>query len=62
MQYALYNGQTMNVLVENSLHLVVSRKPGMFEPPLIVAFNLTQEIFNEVPLLEIQVFTYVNTS
>lgn len=53
MPYALYNDDDMNVAVENSLHLVVSRKPGPIQQCLIVAFNLTHEIFNEVPLPEI---------
>jgi len=48
------SSQTMGVFVENSLHWVVIRKLDRFQPSLIVAFNLTQEVFNEVPLPEIQ--------
>jgi len=40
--------QTMGVLVENSLHWVDTS-------PRCFAFNITQEVFNEVPLLEIMV-------
>jgi F-box interacting protein len=50
--YALYSTQPVGVFVENSLHWVVTRNRS--QPCLIVAFNLTQEVFNEVPLPEIQ--------
>jgi hypothetical protein len=41
----------MGVFVENSnsLHWIMTRKLDNFHPLLIVAFNLTLEIFNEVP-------------
>jgi len=48
------SSQTMGVFVENSLHWVVIRNLDRFQPSLIVAFNLTQEVFNEVPLPEMQ--------
>ena len=59
MNYALCCARTMGVFVENSnlnsssLHWVVTRKLEPFQPDLIIAFNLTLEIFNEVPLPEI---------
>jgi hypothetical protein len=42
----------MGVFVENSnsLHWIMTRKFDNFQPLLIVAFNLTLDIFNEVPL------------
>ncbi|CAL5183989.1 unnamed protein product [Lathyrus oleraceus] len=55
MPYALCCARTMGVLVENSLHWIVTRKLEPFQPDLIVAFNLTLEIFEEVPLPEIEV-------
>ncbi|XP_004486223.1 F-box protein CPR1 [Cicer arietinum] len=55
MCYALCCARTMGVFVDNSLHWVVTRKLEPGQPDLIVAFNLTLEIFNEVPLPEIEV-------
>ncbi|WJX27259.1 hypothetical protein P8452_16100 [Trifolium repens] len=55
MPYALCCARTMGVYVENSLHWVVTRKLEPFQPDLIVAFDLTLEIFNEVDLPEIEV-------
>ncbi|RHN61310.1 putative F-box domain, galactose oxidase/kelch, beta-propeller, F-box associated interaction [Medicago truncatula] len=50
--YALYYTRTMGVFVENSssLHWVASRKIQPFQSDLILAFNLSLETFNEVPL------------
>jgi len=50
MPYALVYAQAMGVLVENSLHWIMAKKLVGLHPSLIVAFNLTLEIFNEVPL------------
>jgi F-box interacting protein len=50
MPYALVYAQTMGVFVENSIHWVMAKKFDGLHPSLIVAFNLTLEIFNEVPL------------
>jgi len=52
LPYALYYNLTMGVFVENSssLHWVASRKIQPFQSDLILAFNLTLETFNEVPL------------
>jgi len=56
MPYAVLSTARMGVFVENSLHWAVTQKINdKFQPCLIVAFNLTQEIFNEVPLPEIRV-------
>jgi hypothetical protein len=54
MPFAAFSAPDLGVFVGNSLHWVVFRIPqkgarSMF----IVAFNLSQEIFNEVPLPEI---------
>jgi len=53
VEYALCYENTMGVFVENSnssyLHWMMTRKFDGFQPLLIVAFNLTLEIFNEVP-------------
>ncbi|XP_058764260.1 F-box protein CPR1-like [Vicia villosa] len=53
MNYALCCARTMGVLVENSLHWIVTRKLEPFQPDLIVGFNLTLEVFEEVPLPEV---------
>jgi len=50
MPYALVYAQTMGVFVENSIHWIMAKKLDGLHPSLIVAFNLTLEIFNEVPL------------
>jgi len=50
MPYALQYIQTMGVFVENSIHLIMTKKLDQSYPSLIIAFNLTLEIFNEVPL------------
>ncbi|AES64439.1 putative F-box domain-containing protein [Medicago truncatula] len=50
MPYALQYVQAMGVFVQNSLHWVMAKKLDGSYPWLIVAFNLTLEIFNEVPL------------
>jgi len=55
--YAFHCAQPVGAFVENSLHWVVTRNtPNRYQvqPCLIVAFNLTQEVFKEVPLPEIQ--------
>jgi len=51
IEYALCHGNTMGVFVENSssLHWMMTRRYDKFQPLLIVAFNLTLEVFNEVP-------------
>jgi len=46
----MYYTLTMGVFVDNSLHWIMTRKLDGLQPCLIVAFNLTLEIFNEVPL------------
>ncbi|RHN72558.1 putative F-box associated interaction domain-containing protein [Medicago truncatula] len=48
--YALQYVQAMGVFVQNSLHWVMAKKLDGSYPWLIVAFNLTLEIFYEVPL------------
>jgi len=48
--YALYYVHTMGVFVENSIHWIMTPKIDGSDPCLIVAFNLSLEIFNEVPL------------
>ncbi|KEH42367.1 putative F-box domain-containing protein [Medicago truncatula] len=54
MPYTLsYARRTMGDFVENSLHWVMTRKLDLLQPRAIVAFNLTLEIFNEVPFPEI---------
>jgi len=53
MPYTLYYAQTMGVFVENSLHWLMTKKLDPLQPRVIVAFNLTLEIFNEVPFPEI---------
>ncbi|KAG4387662.1 hypothetical protein AAZX31_09G010500 [Glycine max] len=50
MPYALCCARTMGVFVGNSLHWVVTRKLEPDQPDLIVAFDLTHEIFTELPL------------
>jgi len=52
LPYALCYTITMGVFVENSssLHWVATRKIQPFQSDLILAFNLTLETFNEVPL------------
>ncbi|XP_003595026.2 F-box protein CPR1 [Medicago truncatula] len=40
----------MGVFVENSIRCIMAKKLDGLHPSLIVAFNLTLEIFNEVPL------------
>jgi len=40
----------MGVFVDNSLHWIMTPKLDGLQPCLIVAFNLSLEIFNEVPL------------
>lgn len=50
MPYALYYAQTMGVFVHNSLHWIMTKELDGLHPCLIVAFNLTLEIFNQVPL------------
>jgi F-box interacting protein len=49
MPYSLYYVYSMWVFVENSIHLIMTKKLDRLHP-LIVAFDLTLEIFNEVPL------------
>ncbi|KEH37093.1 F-box protein interaction domain protein [Medicago truncatula] len=51
IEYALCHVNTMGVFVENSssLHWKMTRRYDKFQPLLIVAFNLTLEVFNEVP-------------
>jgi len=39
----------MGVFVENSLHWIMVKKPDGLHPRIILAFNLTLEVFNEVP-------------
>jgi len=53
--YALYYPLTIGFFVKNSLHWVVSsrEREQQFQPCLILALNLTFEIFDEVPLPEI---------
>jgi len=53
MPYALYYDQKMGVFVENSLHWIMTQKLEPLRPRVIVAFNLTLEIFAEVPFPEI---------
>jgi len=48
--YALYYCETMGVFVENSIHWIMTPKINGEDPCLIVAFDLSLEIFNEVPL------------
>jgi len=50
MPFALFYAKVMGVFVENSLHWIMVKKLGGLHPSLIVAFNLTLEIFSEVPL------------
>jgi len=50
MPYAIVYAQAMGVFVENSIHWIMSKNLDGSDPCLIVAFNLTLEIFNEVPL------------
>ncbi|AES64642.2 putative F-box domain-containing protein [Medicago truncatula] len=50
MPYILYYTLTMGVFVENSLHWIMTPKLDGLQPCLIAAFNLSLEIFNEVPL------------
>ncbi|AES64486.2 F-box protein interaction domain protein [Medicago truncatula] len=52
MPYALKYVQAMGIFVENSLHWVMTREIDESHPCLIVAFNLTLDIFNVVPLPE----------
>ncbi|XP_039686302.1 F-box protein CPR1 isoform X2 [Medicago truncatula] len=53
MPYSLIYAQFMGVFVENSLHWIMTKKLGGLHPSLIVAFNLTLEIFNVVPLPDV---------
>jgi len=53
MPYALIYAQFMGVFVENSLHWIMTKKLGGLHPSLIVAFDLTLEIFNVVPLPDV---------
>jgi F-box interacting protein len=53
MPYTLYYAETMGVFVENSLHWIMTKKLDPLKPHVIVAFNLTLEIFAEVPFPEI---------
>ena len=50
MPYELHHIHRMGIFVENSLHWTMVKKLDGLHPCLIVAFNLTREIFNEVPL------------
>ncbi|XP_027361651.1 F-box protein CPR1 isoform X2 [Abrus precatorius] len=50
MPYALCCARTMGVFVGHALHWVVTRKLQPDQPDLIVAFDLSLEIFHEVPL------------
>jgi len=51
MPYDLQHFYDLGVFVENSIHWIMTKKKfGGLHPCLIVAFNLTLEIFNEVPL------------
>jgi len=50
--YNIYYAHAMGIFVENSLHWIMTPKIGGSDPCLIVAFNLTLEIFNVVPLPE----------
>ncbi|KEH36956.1 putative F-box domain, galactose oxidase/kelch, beta-propeller, F-box associated interaction [Medicago truncatula] len=50
MPYALQYVQAMGVFVQNSLHWVMTQQSEESHPCFIVAFNLTLEIFNVVPL------------
>jgi len=50
MPHALYYTQAMGVFLENSLHWVMTPTIKESHPCFIVAFNLTLEIFNVVPL------------
>ncbi|KAK7292458.1 hypothetical protein RIF29_08239 [Crotalaria pallida] len=52
MPYALCFARTMGVFVGGALHWVVTRRLQPDEPDLIVAFDLVQESFREVPLPE----------
>ncbi|RHN72952.1 putative F-box domain-containing protein [Medicago truncatula] len=49
IDYVLCYALTMGVFVENSLHWITVKNPDGLHPRLIVAFNLTLELFNEVP-------------
>jgi F-box interacting protein len=51
--YDLYYYRKMGVFVENSLHWIMTQKLDPLQPRVIVAFNLTLEIFAEVPFPEI---------
>jgi len=50
MPYTLIYAQINGVFLENSLHWIMTKKLDRLNPCLIVAFNLTLDIFNEVPL------------
>ncbi|KAG4945978.1 hypothetical protein AAZX31_15G110000 [Glycine max] len=50
LPYALCCARTMGVFVGNSLHWVVTRKLEPDQPDLIIAFDLTHDIFRELPL------------
>jgi len=51
MPYHLQHLFDLGVFVENSIHWIMTKKKlGGLHPSLIVAFNLTLETFNEVPL------------
>jgi F-box interacting protein len=51
MPYDLQHLYDLGVFVENSIHWIMTKKKlGGLHPSLIVAFDLTLETFNEVPL------------
>ncbi|KEH37096.1 F-box protein CPR1 [Medicago truncatula] len=49
IEYVICYALTMGVFVENSLHWMMVKKPDGLHQRLIFAFNLTLEVFNEVP-------------
>jgi len=54
IRYDIASPETIGVCVENSFHWVVT---GNLDTRLILAFNITQEIFNEVPFPDPEVVT-----
>ncbi|XP_013463137.2 F-box protein CPR1 [Medicago truncatula] len=50
MPYTVYYAQAMGVFVENSIHWIMEKNLDGSDLCLIVAFNLTLEVFKEVPL------------
>ncbi|RDX64035.1 F-box protein CPR30, partial [Mucuna pruriens] len=54
MPYALCCARTMGVFVAHALHWVVTRKLEPDQPDLIIAFDLDLEIFQELPLPDVQ--------